>query len=163
LRKGRFPQFERDGGNTSLVRINVSDLKSSPAPEPPSPIPTTLQLSTVLGSGMVLQRHPAQARVWGLAVPGDIVTVTCIPHSSSDNSAGPTANRSVVTAVAAKDGHWAARVSVTLAGNPWQIEISSPGGGKKKKPAPAPIILTDVLAGEVHVCSGYDTSTIHEF
>lgn len=68
------------------------------------------------------------------------MTVIVVPGSVAVD-----ANQSV-TAIAAADGHWAVRFTVTPAGNPHSIEISSHG----KKRAAAPILLTDVLAGEVH-------------
>ena len=143
--------FEREKGptlggglNISLVRFNVSDLKPVtkpvPAPAPPPFIPhpaTELRVSNVLGSGMVLQRAPALARIWGLATPGDVVTVRV---SSAHGN---------LTATAAADGRWALRVGLTTAGNPHTISISSARG----KPV-VPIVLSDVLAGEVHFCSG---------
>ena len=49
------------------------------------------------------------------------------------------------TATAAPSGQWAVRARLLSEGNPFTIKISS---GKEE------VVLTDVLAGEVHICSG---------
>ena len=149
--------FEREGGltmggglNISLTRFNISDLRGAAGPPPPfiPHTPTQLRVSNVLGSGMVLQRAPARAHIWGLAVPGDAVTVNITGGRSPS-----------YTATAAADGRWAVRVQLTTADNPHTIGISSARG----KPA-APIVLSDVLAGEVHMCSGREsTANLREF
>jgi sialate O-acetylesterase len=46
-----------------------------------SPLPTTLQLSNTLSDGMVLQRSPAAAMVWGFAPPAVHVTTTFGTHT----------------------------------------------------------------------------------
>lgn len=116
-----------------------------PLPPAPGP-PTQLKLSSVLGSGMVLQRSPALARIWGEAVPGDVVTVTVAAANKAEASAQSSAS---IKTTADIHGRWAVRAAMAGGGNPYTVTISSGGA----KPA-APIVLTDVLAGEVHVCSG---------
>ena len=113
-----------------------------PPPPPPPPPPAALQLANVLGSGMVLQRAPARARIWGLAAPGDAVTVRVTGHTAAN-----------ATAAADTAGRWAVflpPLPATVSGvEPYRIAVSS-GRGLP----PAPVVLDDVLVGEVHVCSG---------
>jgi hypothetical protein len=90
-----------------------------------------LRISSVLGSGMVLQRAPALARIWGDAVAGDLVTisitgaasVTTVPdrievHGEADTrkTAGRHATQTTVTATADTRGRWAVRAAI--AGGP---------------------------------------------
>jgi sialate O-acetylesterase len=145
--------FERDGGNISLVRFNTSDLKA----ESPAPALGELKISNVLGSGMVLQRLPANARIWGTAEPGALVTVVVIPSKQSSVKAASVINQTITATVEA-NGNWSVRFGITPAGNPYSIEISR---NQTTQPhawidisSVSSIILTDVLAGEVHLCSG---------
>lgn len=110
---------------------------------PPPPVPTELKLSNVLGSGMVLQRKPARARIWGTSPPGDAVTLTLA-------ASGVAVLTETYSATANSDGRWSVRIDVTPEHNPYTIEIVS----NSSKPGSKAIVLTDVLAGEVHICSG---------
>ncbi len=79
---------------------------------------------------MVLQRD-VPLPVWGTARPGEAVTVTL--NNQSD------------TATAGDDGHWQALLPPAAAGGPFTLVVAGPNNSVR---------LTDVLVGEVWVCSG---------
>ncbi len=86
-------------------------------------------LPAVLGSNMVLQQGKP-VRVWGKADAGEKVSVAL---------AGQTAST-----VAGADGRWLLNIEPPAAGGPYELTIS----GKNT------ILLTNILVGEVWVCSG---------
>ncbi len=86
-------------------------------------------LPHVFSSHMVLQRD-LDIPVWGTADPGETVTVVI-------------GNRRGMT-VAGKDGRWKIKIGKLPAGGPHEMTVA----GKNT------IVLTDVLVGEVWVCSG---------
>ena len=89
-----------------------------------------IKVSSVFGSRMVLQREQANP-VWGWAAPGEKVTVTFAGQKH--------------TATAGKDGAW--RVTLQpLKANAKGQTLTISGSNKLE--------LTDVLVGEVWVCSG---------
>jgi sialate O-acetylesterase len=90
---------------------------------------------------MVLQRSPAASRIWGRAVPGDVVAVKIgVPGGVAVAVGNGTAE--------AGTGNWAVRLPPIAAGGPYSVVIRS------TRPTDPIITLTDVLVGEVHVCSG---------
>lgn len=89
-----------------------------------------LKVAPVFGSHMVLQRDRALP-VWGTATPGDTVTVTFRSHS--------------VQGVAGEAGNWRVDLPKQKVGDPGELRISS--GGET-------LAFTDVLVGEVWICSG---------
>lgn len=93
--------------------------------------PAKVKLPSVLGSHMVLQRE-TDVNLWGEAAPGRRVKIVT------------SWNRTEYRVTAGKDGRWLARVSTPEAGGPYSIRISD---GE-------PLVLDDVLIGEVWVCSG---------
>ena len=86
-------------------------------------------LPNIFSSSMVLQRGQANA-VWGKADPGETVAVSIDSQTHS--------------ATADKDGHWRVMLEPMSVGEPKQLVIK----GKNE------IRLTDVLVGEVWICSG---------
>ncbi len=90
-----------------------------------------VRLPPVLGDNMVLQQQ-SSVNVWGWADPGETVRV----------SAGW--SKTPVSAVAGSDGKWRVRLGTTKAGGPYAMTIE----GKNR------IVLTNVMLGEVWVCSG---------
>eukprot|EP01048_Picozoa_sp_COSAG05_P015076 COSAG05_NODE_1774_length_4111_cov_5.453444_2_plen_345_part_00 len=104
---------------------------------PPAFAATTaagITLSNVLGDGMVLQRAPHRAVVWGFGEPGVSVTTTL---------AGRTLSAAKVNA----DGVWRVKLPVTLASKtPTTIRFEGSDGSTAK--------LSKVLFGEVFLCSG---------
>lgn len=88
-----------------------------------------VKLPAVLSSGMVLQQN-MNLPVWGWADPGEVVTVTI-----GDQSASTVANAA---------GDWKVLLGPFKAGGPVEVTVK----GKNT------VTLTDVLFGEVWVCSG---------
>ena len=94
-------------------------------------------LPRVISNNMVLQRN-VQAPIWGWAAPGEQVTVTL---STEAEGAEPIAT---TTAVADAEGNWQIKLPAMAAGGPYTLRIK----GKST------LELTNVLFGEVWVCSG---------
>lgn len=88
-----------------------------------------VRLPSVIGNHMVLQRH-LPVPIWGWADDGEEVTVT-LGGSRVSTQAGP-------------DGKWMVKLPVMPAGGPHTLIVK----GRNT------IELTDVLVGEVWVCSG---------
>lgn len=88
-------------------------------------------LPTLLSDGVVLQRE-ADVRLWGWAGKGEPITVT-------PSWGGPGA-----TTVAREDGSWSVRVRTPGAGGPYTIAFRGN----------TTVTISDVLVGEVWVCSG---------
>ncbi|MDD5727280.1 MAG: sialate O-acetylesterase [Victivallales bacterium] len=89
-----------------------------------------VKLPAIFSSGMVLQRE-TQVPVWGWADPGEKIAITA--------SWGAQAS-----AVADKSGKWNTVLGTPAAGGPFTISIK---GANE-------IVLKNVLAGEVWLCSG---------
>lgn len=90
-----------------------------------------ISLPAIFGNHMVLQQQ-TDAAIWGKATPGSMVRVT----TSWDRKSYSTRS--------ATDGSWKVKVATPAAGGPYEITISD---GKALR-------LSDVLIGEVWVCSG---------
>lgn len=108
-----------------------------PSPPPPPPPPPVCELSSVLGSHMVLQRAPAQSVVWGFAMPGTLVTTVfggAAFHSEADSA-----------------GVWRQRLPATKATAVGQSISFNCSTGEHFQ-------ADDVLFGEVAFCSGQVSS-----
>lgn len=118
--------------------------------EPPPPPDTPVQpqvwwptqparlpfVHTLFSSNMVLQRDVA-APIWGWSTPGDAITVTVEgPQGTSRGSAH---------AVAGADGKWMTTIGPFAAGGPLTVAVK---GAKRQ------VVLTNVLVGDVWLCSG---------
>jgi sialate O-acetylesterase len=90
-----------------------------------------IKLPAIFGDHMVLQQM-SDAPIWGTATPGR--TVVVIPSWEKKN----------YNAKADEKGNWKVKVKTPPAGGPYIISVSD---GK-------PLILRDVLIGEVWICSG---------
>ncbi len=90
-----------------------------------------VRLPAVIDSNMVLQRQ-TQAPLWGWADPGEAVQVQA---SWADQP---------LETVADEAGHWMVLLDTPDAGGPHEIEISGEND----------LVLSNVLIGEVWVCSG---------
>lgn len=90
-----------------------------------------IRLPHLLGSNMVLQRT-TEVKFWGWADPGELVHVTTSWNRKTD---------SIITT---GDGRWELRMATPPAGGPYTILFR----GKNT------IELTNVLIGEVWICSG---------
>ncbi|MBT4482142.1 MAG: sialate O-acetylesterase [Candidatus Latescibacteria bacterium] len=88
-----------------------------------------VSVPNVFSSNMVLQRD-MKVPVWGTANPGEKITVTM--------------NGKAARATAAKDGRWMVRLKKMSAGGPYEMTISGNNS----------ITFTNVMVGEVWVCSG---------
>jgi sialate O-acetylesterase len=92
--------------------------------------PAEVKLAGVFGDHMVLQRN-VHLPVWGWAAPGETVTVT-LDHQSK-------------TATADGSGKWSLKLDALPAGGTFQLKVQ---GAKES------VTASDVLVGEVWLCSG---------
>ncbi|MFZ1235432.1 MAG: sialate O-acetylesterase, partial [Prevotella sp.] len=90
-----------------------------------------VSLQPIFSNNMVLQQQ-TQAPIWGEGKPQKKVTVL----TSWDNKK--------YTTVTDVNGHWTVSVATPKAGGPYRITISDG----------SPVVLNDVLIGEVWICSG---------
>ncbi len=91
----------------------------------------TVALPYFFSSGMVLQQQ-TDAAIWGKAVTGSKIVVTTSWDKKKYNI------------IADIEGKWRVFVKTPLAGGPYTITISDG----------TPVVLSDVLIGEVWLCSG---------
>ena len=91
-------------------------------------------LPHVIGSNMVLQRD-MPVPIWGWASAGEEITITL---STEDSGGEP------ITTVADAEGNWRTDLPAMQAGGPYTLKISGNNT----------LELTNVLFGEVWVCSG---------
>lgn len=96
-----------------------------------APLVAKVRLPSVVGSGMVLQRE-AEVSIWGWAAPGRTVRVV----ASWDGRI-----RSVRSDA---EGRWSTQLTTPCAGGPYTLTLDD---GE-------PVVLEDMLIGEVWVCSG---------
>jgi sialate O-acetylesterase len=97
-----------------------------------STLTADIRLPSILGDHMVLQQEKP-IKVWGWAEPGEVLSVVF----------GDQRAQSMVD----KDGHWEIVLEAMKAGkNPYTMTIS----GTQSQP----VVLDDILLGEVWVCSG---------
>ena len=105
----------------------------SPPPPPPAP-PSLISLPTFIASGMVLQRAPLKARLWGNATAGTTVRVQVNGEIAHKGQA-------IVTA----DGSWSVDLDPREASPSSKIEIVPSSGN--------PVVLTNVAFGDVYLCA----------
>ena len=92
-------------------------------------------LPSVIGSNMVLQRD-RQVPIWGWATPGEVVTLTL--------SADGVPIKPPIVVAADAEGNWQTKLPAMAAGGPYTLKITGINT----------VELTNVLFGEVWVCSG---------
>lgn len=92
----------------------------------------TLNLAGMFQDHMVFQRN-CDAAIWGTATPGAAVVVT------------PSWTITAFRATADSDGNWRTKIETPAAGGPFQVDVKS--GSETRR-------LTNVLVGEVWICSG---------
>ena len=97
-----------------------------------------VSLPQLFQSGMVLQRGKA-IPVWGKADANETVTVVF--------------NKKQYRAVADAEGRWRIDLPKMKAGGPYTLEVSGAAG--------EPVTLTDVLIGDVWLCSGQSNIDVH--
>src|SRR5574344_292558 len=95
------------------------------------PLGAKVRLEPLFSDNMVLQQK-SDVKIWGEAQAGKVVKITTSWNSKS------------YTVRADVNGHWIITVSTPEAGGPYNVTISD---GK-------PVVLNNVLIGEVWVCSG---------
>jgi len=95
------------------------------------PANADIKLPALVSNHMVLQQQ-CDINIWGWASPGEKVTIT------------PSWSKKAVSTVAAIDGKWLVVVKTPKAGGPFSISLK----GNNR------IELTDVMVGEVWLCSG---------
>lgn len=101
----------------------------------PGVVEAKISLCPLFTSGMVLQQQ-SEVPIWGMAKAGATITI----GTSWDNQKYSTS--------ADQEGRWQLCLRTPYAGGPHTLTISE---GKGNRPA---VILTDVLIGEVWLCSG---------
>lgn len=94
-------------------------------------------LPRVIGNNMVLQRD-MEVPIWGWASASEEVTITL---NTEDEGAEPLFSTTVVTDAA---GNWQTKLTAMSAGGPYVLRISGSNT----------VELTNILFGEVWVCSG---------
>ena len=94
-------------------------------------------LPRVIGSNMVLQRD-VQVPIWGWASAGEEVTIILSADGESEGAISTT------TAVADAEGNWRTELPAMQAGGPYTLKVTGSNT----------LELTNVLFGEVWVCSG---------
>lgn len=90
-----------------------------------------LEIPSVFGNNMVLQQN-AEVAIWGWGKPNNKITVST------------SWNNKKYEAIVDKSGNWKLNISTPSAGGPYEITISEE----------IRIVLSDVLIGEVWLCSG---------
>ena len=109
-------------------------------------VSSALNFSHVYTDSMILQREPHPASIWGWAAPGAAVTVA-IEKSGAANSVVAS-----VVATASSGGQW--RVSLPpQPASTTPVVISASTGASK-------ISISDVLFGDVYVCSGRESHAL---
>ena len=94
-------------------------------------------LPRVIGSNMVLQRD-MEVPIWGWASVGEEITITLSAEDEGANSLFST------TVVADAEGNWQTKLPEMSAGGPYILRVSGSNT----------LELTNILFGEVWVCSG---------
>ncbi len=94
-------------------------------------------LPRIIGSNMVLQRD-MQVPIWGWASAGEAVTITLSAEAEGTEPAATT------TVIADAEGNWQIKLPAMAAGGPYTLRVEGNNT----------LELTNVLFGEVWVCSG---------
>lgn len=97
---------------------------------------TQIRLPNLLCDSMVIQRE-AEIKIWGWASPGEKVNVSFNGKHGS--------------AITGPDGKWLLKLPAMKAGGPYKMELK----GKNK------VLLTDILIGDVWLCSG-QSNMVHQ-
>ena len=135
-------KIKHESGSTSgICRGGGGPSPPTPTPPtPPGPAPSGIGFSAGFSSGMVLQRAPAKAAMYGFAPSGTKLTLVI-----SDDTDGSNAEYSVATTASAGNT-WKMFLRPTTAGGSHTATLSAGTGAK--------IVLSDVTFGDVYVCSG---------
>src|SRR5688572_27130505 len=90
-----------------------------------------VKLPSFFSNGMVLQQQ-TEANLWGWAKAASVVKVTT------------SWNKKAYSVIANANGQWRLKVNTPAAGGPYTVSISDGD----------PLLITDVMIGEVWLCSG---------
>src|SRR4030042_1917664 len=118
--------------NYLILVACFSIVKCMPLPKdssPEGPIATQIKLPALFSDHMVLQQDKP-VKVWGWAEPGGVVTATFRGEKKR--------------ARAGADGAWHLNLRAHKAGGPFTMQIMGQDT----------LVLTDILIGEVWICSG---------
>jgi hypothetical protein len=133
-----------------LLLLPLHSLAAGPT-DPPFDL-TRVLLSAAFSDGMVLQRSPQQAAVFGTATPGASVTVRLTgPGSFSFTS--PPAPVAISPDDPSLHGTWKALLPAVDAGGGFSFNLSATCAGCTNTSA-TPALLSDVAFGDVFLCSG---------
>ncbi len=103
-----------------------------------------VRLPRVFGDHMVMQRD-VPLPVWGWAEPGEAIAVRLVgPDGATAERAEAVRDDAAVQTTAGPDGKWSVRLRAVGAGGPYTLRVQ----GRNT------LELTDVLIGEVWICSG---------
>lgn len=91
----------------------------------------SIRLPNVIGSNMVLQQQ-STTKLWGWASPAEKIFITTSWDNKTDS------------VIATRDANWIKEIQTPAAGGPYTITLK----GQNQ------IVLSDVMIGEVWVCSG---------
>lgn len=98
---------------------------------------TQVTLPSIFSDGMILQQK-TEVGIWGWAKPGSDISIT--PSWSNEKS----------KTKADKEGSWTIHIPTPSAGGPYKLEISDG----------TPIVIKNILIGEVWLCSGQSNMEI---
>jgi len=121
--------FDRQLGSGGWRRMGVLVAALAVLAMVAGPAAADVTLASILGESMVVQQG-VKAPIWGTAAPGEKVTVSLCGTTAS--------------ATADANGKWMVKLQSLAAGGPFAMTVK----GKNT------IALTNVLVGEVWVCSG---------
>ena len=140
-----------------LLLLSLLSRVSSTAPPPP-----LFNLSGTLTSSMVLQRAPARASLWGWGLPGTLITLTGPGEEKKKGQGVPVLRRGggrddgdVSTTVDA-GGRWFLSLPPQPAGPAFGSgNLTITGALSSSSPSSSlAVVLSDVLFGEVWMCTG---------
>lgn len=114
-----------------LLLLAAAARAHSPAAAPTPAAGSGALLYTTFQNHAVLQRG-VPIPVWGRTAPGALVTVRMAGEKAS--------------AQARSDGQWMTRLGALPAGGPYSLSVSSSTGARRT--------ITDVMMGDVYLCSG---------
>ena len=126
-----------------------------------APPPLLFNLSGTLTSSMVLQRAPARASLWGWGLPGTLITLTGPGEEEKTGQGAPVVRRGggkddwdVSTTVDA-GGRWFLSLPPQPAGRAFGSgNLTITGALSSSSPSSLAVVLSDVLFGEVWMCTG---------
>ena len=127
-------QAARDPSFSGMLPTTQSATTQTATTQASATQPTGLRFASIFTNNMVLQRE-IPIPIFGFARPGEAVTVELLDQTR--------------TAVADDKGRWITRFDPLSAGGPHSFTVTGKDAGREKT-----VMLTNVLIGDVWVCSG---------